>query len=64
MIRYEDQCVGCPPEMGCLGASCPRRCVEIYVCDGCGEDIYGDVYEYDGEELCEGCLKGRCRMSV
>ena len=25
MIKYEDECVGCPPERGCLGSVCPNR---------------------------------------
>lgn len=29
----------------------------IYVCDHCDQDINGDVYEADGEDLCEDCLK-------
>ena len=57
MVRYEDGCVGCPPEMGCMGNACPNRNIAIYVCDRCDEDIEGDVYEVDGEHLCEGCLK-------
>ena len=39
MIRYEDECVGCPPEMGCLGSICPNRNVPHYFCDYCGEEV-------------------------
>lgn len=58
MIRYVDECVGCPPEMGCLGPSCSKLHVRVLECDGCGAkaDL---LYEYDGEELCEDCLLDR-----
>lgn len=49
-----DECVGCPPEMGCMGAACPNRNVERHVCDKCGEAA---VYELNGEELCEDCAE-------
>ena len=60
MIRYENECVGCPPEMGCLGSSCPNRNVPHRYCDKCGEEIYEDeIYDVEGEELCLDCL---CKM--
>ena len=43
MVRIENDCVGCPPEMGCLGSSCPYRNVPHYYCDGCNwedEEFY------------------------
>ena len=55
MLRFENQCLGCEDlGMHCLGAACPRRRVEVHVCDRCGEEL-GDFYEVDGEELCEDC---------
>ena len=54
MKQIENKCVGCPPEMGCLGSGCPNRNVIRYYCDECGEE--GTLYEYDGEELCADCL--------
>ena len=64
MIRYDDGCVGCPADMGCLGNACPYRHLTIYVCDKCGEDIEGDVYEAEGDHLCEDCLKARYILEV
>ena len=58
-IKYEDECVGCPPEMGCLGSACPNRNVPHYYCDGedCGEEfLANELYDYDGEMLCVDCL--------
>ena len=55
MVRYEDQCRGCPPEMGCRGNLCQYKNVPIWICDKCGEEEV-DLYEYDGQELCEECL--------
>lgn len=56
-VRYENQCVGCPPERGCLGSACPNRNVAITVCDRCGDDIVWDSHEVDGEDLCDSCYE-------
>ena len=56
--RVENECVGCPTEMGCLGSSCPNRNVLYISCDECGEDLFEDeVYEFDGNDYCEKCAK-------
>lgn len=53
MRKYENQCVGCPPEMGCLGNSCPYKKVPIDYCDQCeGENA---EYRIDGKDYCEDC---------
>lgn len=57
MLRIEDQCIGCAsPGNPCLGARCPRRNTKVYYCNKCGEEL-DDIYEVDGEDLCEECLK-------
>lgn len=55
MKTIEDECVGCPPEMGCLGSSCPYKNVVHYYCDDCGEET--QLYYYDGKELCIDCIE-------
>ena len=55
MIKYENECIGCPPEKGCLGNSCPNRNVKHLYCDRCKCDCE-ELYVYDDEELCEECL--------
>ena len=55
MIEYENECVGCPPEMGCMGSSCPNRNVPHYYCDECGDET--SLYYYDDKELCIDCIK-------
>lgn len=55
MRKYENECVGCPTEMGCLGSSCPYRNVPRDYCDYCGEE--GATYRIDGEDYCEDCAK-------
>lgn len=63
MIKYENECVGCPPEMGCMGNACPNRNVPHYYCDECGEEIvdnhrYEEYYTTNGaEHLCKDCYK-------
>ena len=54
MKSIENECVGCPPELGCLGIICPNRNVARFYCDRCGEE--GKLYHYDSEEICEECL--------
>ena len=62
MVKIENQCVGCPPNMGCMGDACPNRNVKVIYCDHCGDEIDSeDVYEVDGEDLCESCLKDMFR---
>ncbi len=57
MIKYENECVGCPPEMGCLGDGCPNRNVPRYYCDRCGDEFYPEeLFLYDGEMWCKDCL--------
>lgn len=56
MVKYEDECVGCPPERGCLGSGCPKRNVKHLYCDKCKDEVE-ELYNYDGEELCEDCLE-------
>ena len=57
-VRYEDQCVDCG--LPCMGESCPNRNVPVYTCDDCSEEFYPeDLYEVDGDMLCEHCLLNR-----
>jgi hypothetical protein len=41
--------------MGCRGNLCQYKNVPIWICDKCGEEEV-DLYEYEGQELCEECL--------
>ena len=52
MIKFENECVGCP--QGCV--HCGRDKTQHLYCDRCGEDSE-ELYVFDGEELCEDCLK-------
>ena len=52
MIKYENDCVGCP--QGCV--HCGRDKTQHIYCDRCGADCE-ELYVFDGEELCEDCLK-------
>ena len=53
--EYINECVGCPPEMECLGEACPNRNVLHYYCDEC--DAEEELYYYDDKELCIDCIK-------
>ena len=55
MITIENECVGCPKELGCLGSSCPNREVTRHYCDECGEET--KLYEFEGKELCIDCIE-------
>lgn len=57
MVKYENRCCDCAtPAYPCRGSSCPLRSVPVHYCDKCGDEL-DEVYEVDGEELCEDCLK-------
>lgn len=59
MIRYENHCCFCAvPPYPCRGADCPLRNVEVHHCDNCGDEL-DKIYEVDGDELCEHCLKNK-----
>ena len=55
MIKYENECVGCHREIGCLGSGCPYQNVSHYYCDKCGDET--TLYRFNGEELCIDCIK-------
>lgn len=55
MIVYENECVGCPTEMGCMGRACPYTNVPHFYCDGC-ENEAEEFYEYEGEYFCKDCF--------
>lgn len=62
MIFYENRCVDCG--LPCLGSTCNLTNTPVYYCDNCGEEIDDDVYEIDGDHLCESCLKLRFKLEV
>ena len=55
MVQYENECVGCPPNMGCIGSACSYQNVLRYYCDTCKDEV-DELYQYDGEQLCLNCL--------
>lgn len=57
MKIIENECLNCPPEIGCMGDTCPNKNVARFYCDECGEEEI--LYCYDGEELCQDCLLRR-----
>ena len=63
MITYEDECVGCPAEMGCMGDACPNKNVRHLYCDRCNADVE-TLYVYYGQEFCLHCLIGQVLEQV
>lgn len=59
MSRWvENECVGCPTNMGCLGSACPYQNVLHIECDECGDELDEDtVIEIDGDDYCKSCAK-------
>lgn len=54
----ENHCCDCAvPAYPCRGDLCPNRKVEVHYCDDCGYELDEDIYDVDGKELCEDCLK-------
>ena len=54
MIRFENECVGCHTNMGCMGSSCPYMHVPYFVCDKCGDEVEM-LYDTCDGQLCEKC---------
>lgn len=61
MIYYSNDCYGCATESyPCLGESCPVAHTKHYVCDYCKEELdEGELYWYEGEQLCIDCVRNR-----
>ena len=57
MLRHEDECVGCPLELGCLGDGCPHMNVPHWFCDECEAEVSREELRIlDGKQLCWGCF--------
>lgn len=56
MVKYENECVGCPTELGCFGSFCPNRNVPHFYCDECKEDVE-ELFKWDDKQLCIDCIK-------
>lgn len=54
MIVIQNECVGCPDDMGCIYQACPYYKVVRLLCDKCESEA--DLYYYDGEQLCADCI--------
>lgn len=56
MLRYEDDCVCC--DLPCI--NCGRKHAPHWYCDECEDELDpDDLYDFDGEMLCENCLLNR-----
>jgi hypothetical protein len=61
--KIENHCCDCAaPGYPCLGSECSLRHVKVFYCDHCGEELE-EIYDVDGEDLCEECLKEMFRRS-
>ncbi|MGN1339856.1 MAG: hypothetical protein ACI4WS_06155, partial [Oscillospiraceae bacterium] len=57
MIEYHNECVGCPPEMGCYGDACVYSHIPHFFCDECGMESEPEMMRRaDGLDLCPDCL--------
>ena len=57
VIKFENECVGCQKEMGCLGSGCPYTHVPYLFCDKCGSDAEV-LYNTEEGQLCRDCVTG------
>ena len=58
MVKIENHCCDCAvPGYPCRGDLCPLRKARVHYCDKCGAEIDDDIYDVDGQEHCEDCLK-------
>ena len=59
MVRYESFCVECEH---CIGQGCRNaKPIPVYYCDECGDECGDDVYDVNGDELCDYCLRKKFR---
>ena len=58
MIKYENECVGCPPDWGCIGDSCPYLNVPRLYCDYCDNEEY-TLYWWDDRQVCLDCIEAQ-----
>lgn len=58
MERIENECCDCKSSgYPCRGSVCCLRKTKHYQCNECGYDE--DLYRFEGEVLCIGCIKSR-----
>ena len=63
MVKIINECCNCAtPGYPCRGDACPLTRVEVHYCDVCGGEL-DDIYDVDGEELCEYHLKEMFRRN-
>ena len=63
LVYDKGECVGCPPEMGCMGRACQMCWVTKMFCDDCGNEVE-ELYQMDYNNnkynrpyhLCEDCF--------
>ena len=61
MVSIESDCVDCG--LPCLGRACSHHQILVLRCDRCHDEVE-ELYEVDGEDLCEYCLKNEFRKEV
>lgn len=59
MIFFEDECVDCPKEIGCIGDNCIYKNVPHFCCDECDNET--ELYEFEGSQLCLECIKRKLK---
>lgn len=55
MIKIENECVGCPPDLGCIGNSCHYLHVRRFYCDKCNCEEE-ELFWFEDEQLCVDCI--------
>jgi Fe2+ or Zn2+ uptake regulation protein len=60
MIKYENNCCNC----SIFCSDCGKKKQPVLICDKCGDRV-DDLYDVDGEELCEICaLKALPKVEI
>lgn len=60
LVYDKGNCVGCPPEMGCMGRYCPQCWEHRMYCDVCKEEVDELWRDLDTNvDLCEDCRDSR-----
>lgn len=56
--------LGCKGTLDCDNCRQTHGCNVTVTCDLCGNEIYEDYYEIEGDEICEDCLAEHYKRSV
>jgi len=63
VVRQNDCCDCAVPGYPCIGSACDLRNYPHYYCDICNEEVdQGELFWFEGDELCIDCIKKKLEV--